>query len=671
MPPERPQRCRSLERFWLPCLLRTSVVLGCVLQLGAATVQVTVGDGGTKFSPQSVSIQVGDTVEWDWKSSGHSSTSGVPGTPDGMWDSGVQNDGFIFKHTFSAPGTFSYYCTPHGLCCGMTGSVSVAAPTPTPTPPLPPIAKGTIGLQLLPVAGGLTAPIDLSSANDSSGRSFVVEQTGKVLILKNGVISSTPFLDVSSRLVTLMPNYDERGLLGLAFHPDFNSTGTAGYHRIYTYTSEPVAGPADFTVPNANAFDHQSVIAEWQVSSANADAIDPATRREILRIDEPQFNHNGGHLSFRASDHYLYISLGDGGNANDVGSGHNPTTGNAQDKSTVLGKILRIDPRDPALTSTSADRISANGKYRVPASNPFVGQTGTVAEIYALGLRNPYRFTFDAISDQLLIGDVGQNNIEEVDIAAAGKNYGWNRKEGTFLFNPADGSVSKDPAPDPTFTDPVAEYCHVDGSAVIAGFIYRGSLVPALSGKYLFGDLAKGTSGRLFYTDLATGAIQEPRLGSPDRSLGLFLKGFGADENGEIYVLADAKLGPSGSGGEIFQVTTIPLISSIGRSSGGNLLISGTAAPNSSVDIQATSDLMTAFQTIKTVSANANGVFQFEDTSSSTVVTRFYRVSLPAPGTGGATPTGPSAQNHDGRPEQRVMFAPAAFTHRGLTPNGN
>src|SRR5205823_5389643 len=138
-----------------------------------------------------------------------------------------------------------------------------------------------------------------------------------------------------------------------AVHPDFNNSGAPGFHKVYTYTSEPVSGTADFTVPDTSAFDNQSVIAEWQVSGSNPDAIDPATRREIMRIDHPESNHNGGQLAFRLSDHYLYISTGDGGASNDVGAGHNPTTGNAQDKSTVLGKILRIDPINPALTSGS------------------------------------------------------------------------------------------------------------------------------------------------------------------------------------------------------------------------------------------------------------------------------------------------------------------------------
>src|SRR5205085_4458488 len=216
------------------------------------------------------------------------------------------------------------------------------------------------------------------------------------------------------------PDYDERGLLGLAFHPGFNDPSSPGFRKFYTYTSETVAGTADLTVPKTTPFDHQSVVAEWQVSAGNPDLADPASRRDVLLIDEPQSNHNGGKLAFRPGENYLYISLGDGGAANDVGDGHNNITGNGQDLTNVLGKILRIDPLDPALTSGSADPASANGHYRVPAGNPFISSGSAVHEIYAYGLRNPFRFSFDEASGRLIVGDVGQNNVEEVDFVEAG-----------------------------------------------------------------------------------------------------------------------------------------------------------------------------------------------------------------------------------------------------------
>lgn len=517
----------------------------------ATTFQVQVGQGGLKFTPATVNINVGDTVQWTWAASGHSSTSGTPGHPDGLWDSGVQNSGFTFTQTFNDAGTFPYYCTPHGSCCGMVGSVVVAgAPVVTPTP----IPQGSLQIKLKAVATGLSSPLEITSANDGTNRLFIVEQTGQVRILQGKRLVATPFLNVSNRLVTLMPDYDERGLLGFAFHPDFNNPSAPGYRKIYTYTSEPVNGPADFTVRDPSPFDHQSVVAEWQVSASNPNVIDPSTRREVMRIDEPQFNHNGGQLAFRQSDGYLYISLGDGGNANDVGDGHNPRTGNGQDTSVVLGKLLRIDPLDPSLTSGSNDPVSKNGKYRVPRTNPFVRKQGAVAEIYAYGFRNPFRFSFDATLDQLNIGDVGQNNVEEVDIGLSGKNYGWNKKEGTLLFNPADGTVMIDPNPDPRLTNPVAEYSHTDGIAVIGGFTYRGAL-SALTGKYVFGDLGGTGSGRLFYCDLTSGVIQEAKLGARNPIDGSFIKGFGRDSAGEIYVLIDTNIGPSGTGGQALKIS--------------------------------------------------------------------------------------------------------------------
>ncbi|HEX4665740.1 MAG TPA: PQQ-dependent sugar dehydrogenase [Chthoniobacterales bacterium] len=429
--------------------------------------------------------------------------------------------------------------------------------------PLPLIPKGNVQIELQTVASGLTAPVDLEDPADGSGRLFVVEQTGRIKILSGGTILPTPFLDVTDRLVPLMPEYDERGLLGLAFHPDFNNPSAVGFHKIYTYTSEPVSQKADFSVPDSQPFDCQSVIAEWQVSASDPNVIDPATRREVMRINKPQFNHNGGHLAFSAQDHDLYISLGDGGNANDVGPGHNPQIGNGQDKTVVLGKMLRIDPLDPNLSSSARGRVSKNHKYRVPRDNPFFFQPPSIREIFTYGHRNPYRFSFDASTDELIIADVGQDNIEEVDLGVSGGNYGWNRKEGSFLFDPSDGSIRPDHHPDPELIDPVAEYSHEDGEAVIGGFVYRGELAaPVLTGQYVFGDLAPedSTSGRLFYSNLSSGVIFEFQIGPNDEPLGAFLKGFGEDSSNEVYVLDDTNLGPSGSGGEVRKIISATII---------------------------------------------------------------------------------------------------------------
>jgi glucose/arabinose dehydrogenase len=446
------------------------------------------------------------------------------------------------------------------LLLAASAAAETTAPNATPTP----IPKGPVYVQLVPVASGLTAPGALLSANDGTGRLFVVQQNGLVRILNNGVVAATPFLDVASRLVGLNTNYDERGLLGFAFHPDFSNSSSPGYRKVYTYTSEPLAGAGDFTV-SSSGFNHQAVVAEWQVAANNPDVIDPATRREIMRMDHPQPNHNAGDLQFRPSDRYLYIATGDGGACNDVGAGHTPNIGNGQDRSNVLGKFLRIDPLAPSLTPLSTDPISGNGKYRVPASNPFVGQNGIVPEIYNYGFRNPYRFSFDAPTNRMIIAEVGQGNIEELDLGTAGANYGWNRKEGSKLFNPSSGSVSDDPNPDPALTNPFAEYSHTDGTAVIGGFVYRGAVLPALTGQYVFGEFAVGNNGRLFYTSVSDGLIREFRLGAQDAPLGARLKGIGRDNRGELYALTDPVSGPSGTGGQVQKITTIPPATAVSR----------------------------------------------------------------------------------------------------------
>lgn len=452
-------------------------------------------------------------------------------------------------------------------------ALTVAALSPQLSAQLPSIPTGAVNVELQTVASGLSSPVDLVSANDGTGRLFIVEQGGLIRLLKNGAIASTPFLDLSARVLA----GGERGLLGLAFHPGFNEPSSPGFRKLYTYTSEAVSGAADFS--DNSSSDHQSVITEWQVSSANTDTVDTSTRREVMRIDQPQSNHNGGKIAFRPSDGYLYIALGDGGASNDLGAGHTPNLGNGQDINNVLGKILRIDPLNPVATPGRTDPPSSNGKYRVPASNPFFGPTAGVDEIFAYGFRNPYRFSFDPVTDRLIAGDVGQGAIEEVDIVEAGKNYGWNRKEGSFLFNPSTGAVSPDPNPNPAFVDPVLEYDHDDGISVIGGFVYRGNGVPALRGKYVFGDfLRRGSSGRLFYGDLDARTIHEPRIGINPRSFDGTIKGFGQDAEGELYVLADNGSG----GGRALRIVPIPAVPALLNLStrarvetGENVLIAG------------------------------------------------------------------------------------------------
>jgi len=272
-----------------------------------------------------------------------------------------------------------------------------------------------------------------------------------------------------------------------------------------------------------------------------------ASRKELLRIDKPQFNHNGGMVEF-GPDGFLYISTGDGGGGNDLGPGHNPETGNGQDKNVVLGKILRIDVNG---------KNSANGAYGIPKDNPFAAGGGA-REIYAYGLRNVWRFCFDGST--LIAADVGQNQIEMVRRIEKGGNHGWRLKEGTFKFNkngiiePADSSL---PA---GLIDPVLEYDHSEGTSITGGYVYRGKALPALVGKYVFADYRsreKPTTGRLFVGDLEKKTILELKIGADDRVLGFLPKGFGQGADGELYIAGSVIQGPAGETGSVVKIVGV------------------------------------------------------------------------------------------------------------------
>jgi glucose/arabinose dehydrogenase len=454
--------------------------------------------------------------------------------------------------------------------------------------------------QVITLAGGpnapagqtMVAPVGATVDPTDPSRLLITDQAGQVRVFQNGSLSTTPFLDVSSQLVTLSPSYDERGLLGFAFDPNYANPGTPGFQRVWTYFTEPPAtATPTYTDPfetNPTTFNNQGVIASFKLDTAPGHPfqIDPSTENVILRLDHPALNHNGGTIAFGPSDHDLYISIGDGGAANDVSNGHNPyvppnpvvpgaNVGNAQDTSIYLGKILRID-----VNGTNGP----DGKYGIPADNPFAttqdpnnpGQDPNLPvrpsqkEIYAWGFRNPYSFHFS--DGKLLLGDVGQNNVEEVDNVVKGGNYGWHTLEGNFIFHPADGTVTPDTnhavANANGYIQPLKEYDHDEGEAIIGGFIYHGSKFPALDGKYVFADL--GTSfiedasqiqtGHLYYADLSDGqvdTISEFQLPG-GQNLGQLVKGLAEGPNGEIYVLTSLKLGPNGNTGMLVELTNVP-----------------------------------------------------------------------------------------------------------------
>ena len=434
---------------------------------------------------------------------------------------------------------------------------------------LPDIQKGTISIHLNPIATQLDAPLYGFSPPGDTRRLFVLEQEGFVKVLQDGVMQSTPALDIRSSLAMNVANQnEERGLLGIAFHPGFNDPVSPGYRTLYTYDSQPIPTGTSptYIAPNNATQTYRNVVNEWKISATDPNIIDPASKREIISFGKNATNHNGGTVAF-GPDGYMYLALGDGGNANDVGASHIEPGGNAQNLTTPLGKMLRFDPINPTLKPLSTDPVSGNGQYRIPADNPFAG--GTVPEIYAIGLRNPYRFAFDrGGTHDLIEGDVGQNTIEEVNRIVKGANYGWAQKEGTFLFNRvtgpggAAGTVGADSpeAPGSPLTDPIhgpqgyLEYDHGDGISITGGFVYRGTGIPELVGKYVFGDLALRNNpprvdGRLFYADLEQGTINEfllPQFANDKIPNGLTVHGFGEDANGELYAMV-TNTAPDGS----------------------------------------------------------------------------------------------------------------------------
>jgi glucose/arabinose dehydrogenase len=417
------------------------------------------------------------------------------------------------------------------------------------------------GIDIKLVADGFVSPIQVLSTHNSERR-YVVDQIGKVwLIDRDDYKRPTPFLDISSKLITLNPNYDERGLLGIAFHPDFKSNG-----RVFVYYQLPprAGGP----VPGAS-WNNLSRISEFNVLP-DVFRADPNSEKVILEFEDPQYNHNGGSLAFGRDD-YLYISIGDGGGANDMGPGHVNdwylvnSGGNAQNiEANFLGKILCID-------------VDSGSPYVVPSTNPFVNKPGR-DEIFAFGFRNPYRMSFDMGGEhQLIVSDAGQVLWEEINLVKKGANYGWNVREGSHCFSTADSS--KELPTCPTLDDrgkqlinPVIELKNWQNplggtaTAVIGGYVYRGNSIPGWNGKYVFGSFSQSLStanGELFIAspqwgeEPGTWNYEEVSLINNTNDLGYYLRGFGQDEDGEVYLTVSSMLGPQGNTGKVFKLVAV------------------------------------------------------------------------------------------------------------------
>lgn len=347
-------------------------------------------------------------------------------------------------------------------------------------------AQGGVGwpvISLTKFVGGVSQPVHITHAGDGSGRIFVVERAGQIRLISNGVLSTTIFLNIQSKV---QDSGSEEGLLSVAFPPDY-----ASKKRFYVY----------YTNTSGNL-----VIARYGLLNDNQ--ADPNSEQVVLTISHPNFsNHNGGQLVFGPKDGYLYAGIGDGG------SGGDPN-GNGQNPGAFLGKILRLDVETGNPTS-----------YTIPPTNPFT-QTGTHrGEIWALGVRNPWRFSFDRQTGDLYSGDVGQNIYEEINFQAAsggGQNYGWKIMEGAHCFQSNNCNQTG-------LTLPVAEYSHADGCSVTGGFVYRGSIFPQMQGIYFYGDYC---SGKIWGLKFAGGSWQNTELLDSPHNISTF----GEDEAGNLYL---------------------------------------------------------------------------------------------------------------------------------------
>ena len=484
-----------------------------------------------------------------------------------------------------------YYCSIHPTT--MRGQIDIAGVSqPTPTEGVTLIEEGpTVGVET--VAEGLASPTAMVTAPGRSSERYVVDQPGVVYVHDDDGLRE--FVDVSEKIVELQEGFDERGLLGMAFHPDYGGDE----RRFYLRYSAP---PTEDTPEN---WDHQSILAEFEAAADFSEGL-IETERIVLDYPNPQFNHNAGPIAF-GPDGYLYVATGDGGNANDVGPGHvedwydENEGGNGQDTAeSLLGGILRIDVDD---------RENGLG-YAIPEDNPLVDREGHRDEYYAWGFRNPWGMDFEAETDELLVADVGQGLLEYVNRVEMGGNYGWNVREGTHCFSTETPSLPPEDCPEETpadiregdepLLDPIVEYPQfyddqTIGSAIVGGDMYRGSELSELQDTYVFGDWSGQYAGRIFVAhppanwpeetvperdlqDQTAGhdseVFQEERweglwpidelaistdedaLRHPEAEnrLGDFVLSVDRDANGDLYVLTNDSAGPTGEGGKVLKI---------------------------------------------------------------------------------------------------------------------
>lgn len=376
--------------------------------------------------------------------------------------------------------------------------------------------SGKLIFKLEKTVDSLDGPVALENAHDGSGRLFVGEQAGTIRIVRNGKAVKEPFLNIRSSLVHMENKYMDVGLLGFAFHPDYKSNG-----RFFVHYSAP---------SEKKGFDNKSVLEEFHVSRDNPNRAEPSGKI-ILEVEQPEENHNGGNIVF-GKDGYLYMGFGDGGGQGDK----HGEVGNGQNLNQLLGKIIRID-------------IDHGYPYKIPKDNPFVGKKAR-PEIWAYGMRMPWRISFDSKTGELFCGDVGQDTYEEVDIIRKGVNYGWRAMEGFHIYDTALHKKGGE------FALPIAEYKHSTGVSITGGYVYRGSQYPAMQGKYIFADWAF----KVFYLE-KTGqqwVMRNCRFeGKSNNEFPFRINSFGEGEDGGIYMVTQGEVGALSSTGVIYKITTL------------------------------------------------------------------------------------------------------------------
>jgi glucose/arabinose dehydrogenase len=410
-------------------------------------------------------------------------------------------------------------------------------------------ATAEVQVKLEPIATGLTAPLAMVQPKGDDRR-FIIEQDGRIKILnKDGTLGATPFLDLRSKIVVQWSDFDERGVLGLAFHPNFAQNG-----KFYVAYSKPI----DFQGNLDKQFwwDHTNVVAEYRVSKNDPNRADPNYERVVTSIDWPQFNHNGHWIGF-GPDGMLYISTGDGGYANDWGIGHNVTLGNGQDMASLHGKILRVD--------VDVEE-NAESSYDIPSDNPNANSFDAAKEIWASGLRNPWRCSFDmGGSNELICGDVQQNSFEEVNVISKGGNYGWRAMEATKCFDYVNPNKHPGSCNNEGMIAPIIEYKNCTaipdgckGISVTGGYVYRGPH-QAWQGKYIFGDWSKTFAKRDGQLFMATKggdgkwSMEDVRVTNMEGPLPYILA-FAQDQAGEVYALTSIVTGPVGGLNTIYKI---------------------------------------------------------------------------------------------------------------------